>query len=656
MFNYVANFLYEGDTPLAERQAQLLALDHAQLRELLGDAEVRELLNGEVIDELSRELQHLSSQRQVRHSDAVHDVLLRLGDLTRGELGQRCEPQALAAGQLELWLEELQRQRRVLAVRIAGEDRFVAAEDAGRFRDALGAAIAAGLPDAFLVPVADPLGDLVSRYARTHGPFAAEHVAARFGLGTALVLSALERLAARGRIVAGEFLPGGFGREWCEVDVLHTLKRRSLARLRRQTEAVAPQSLTRFLPDWQGVHQPRKGLDGLLDVVEQLQGMPVPASDLERDILPRRLRGYRPSDLDELCAAGEIVWRGCDSLGSSDGRIALYLADHVARLAPPPTVVDNPLAAGIQTLLRERGALFFEPLVTATAAFRNDVLDALWELVWGGIVTNDTLAPLRSLWRHSLGKRSGRRSPGRFRSRRDARTPGSEGRWSLLNYGETSAPSATERWAAMAAQLLHRYGVLTREMAASENVAGGFAGLYPVLKAMEEAGKIRRGYFVAGLGAAQFANPGAEDRLRDFKSPATDAASEPLVLAATDPANPYGTVFRWPETSLDGARLQRAAGARVILADGELIGYLGRLGQHLVTFLPESDLARPQARQRLARALAQLATTTEAVFITRIDGQASADTEMTRALQEAGFVRTSRGFLHRRRTENELHT
>jgi ATP-dependent Lhr-like helicase len=656
MFNYVANFLYEGDTPLAERQAQLLALDHAQLRELLGDAEVRELLNGEVIDELSRELQHLSSQRQVRHSDAVHDVLLRLGDLTRGELGQRCEPQALAAGQLELWLEELQRQRRVLAVRIAGEDRFVAAEDAGRFRDALGAAIAAGLPDAFLVPVADPLGDLVSRYARTHGPFAAEHVAARFGLGTALVLSALERLAARGRIVAGEFLPGGFGREWCEVDVLRTLKRRSLARLRRQTEAVAPQSLTRFLPDWQGVHQPRKGLDGLLDVVEQLQGMPVPASDLERDILPRRLRGYRPSDLDELCAAGEIVWRGCDSLGSSDGRIALYLADHVARLAPPPTVVDNPLAAGIQTLLRERGALFFEPLVTATAAFRNDVLDALWELVWGGIVTNDTLAPLRSLWRHSLGKRSGRRSPGRFRSHRDARTPGSEGRWSLLNYGETSAPSATERWAAMAAQLLHRYGVLTREMAASENVAGGFAGLYPVLKAMEEAGKIRRGYFVAGLGAAQFANPGAEDRLRDFKSPATDAASEPLVLAATDPANPYGTVFRWPETSLDGARLQRAAGARVILADGELIGYLGRLGQHLVTFLPESDLARPQARQRLARALAQLATTTEAVFITRIDGQASADTEMTRALQEAGFVRTSRGFLHRRRTENELHT
>lgn len=651
LFNYTANFLYEGDAPLAERHAQLLALDHAQLRELLGDAEIRELLSAEVVDELNLELQGLVANRKLTHPDAVHDALLRLGDLSRDELAQRCSPDVLDGGLLSRWLEELVAQRRVVEVRIAGERRMVAAEDAGRFRDALGCMLPAGLPAAFLAPVADPLGDLVSRYARTHGPFRGDHAAQRFGVGVTVVHAALERLASRGRVLEGEFLPGGFGREWCEAEVLRSLKRRSLARLRKQVEPVSRQSLARFLPSWQGILQPRRSLDGLLDVIEQLQGMPLPASDLERDILPRRLSGYKPSDLDELCAAGEVVWRGIEGLGQGEGRIALFLTDYYSRLAPPCPPVEDPLAERIRELLARQGALFFDAIVRSLAGFSRDVLDALWALVWAGVVTNDTLAPLRSLRRQASGKRPVRRGRDRFRSRRESRTPGSEGRWSLLISDEGNRPTATERVAAIASQLLRRYGILTREMAASENLAGGFAGLYPMLKAMEESGKIRRGYFVAGLGAAQFSNPGAEDRLREFKNSSEEATLKTLVLAATDPANPYGTVFRWPDADIDGSRPQRAAGARVILGDGELLGYLSRSGQHLYTFLPEDQFQRGRVRSATARALAGLASATEAVFITQVNGQQPGDTEMAVPLKEAGFIPTTRGYLHRRRLD-----
>lgn len=653
LFNYTANFLYEGDAPLAERHAQMLALDHAQLRELLGTSELRELLDGQVLDDYELELQGLGTQRRWQHEDALHDALLRLGDLTREEVAERCDPAAVTDGRLHVWLEQLVTQRRLIAVRVAGEQRFAAAEDAARFRDALGVALTPGLPAAFLEPVPDPLADLVSRYARTHGPFRVDQVATRFGLGASVVRGVLERLVARGRVLEGEFRPGGAGREYCDAEVLRGLKRRSLAKLRKQVEPVSPAALARFLPHWQGVTRPRKGLDGLLDVVEQLQGTPLPASDLERDILPRRLHGYRPADLDELCAAGEILWRGFESSGSGDGRIALYLTDHYPRLAVPVPQAESELAGRIRTILAERGAQFFEPLVRQLGTFPNDVMDALWELVWSGEATNDTLAPLRSL-RQQTTQQSRRRRAGRFRSRREARVPGSEGRWSLLVRPEQNPVSSTERLTAIAAQLLQRYGILTREMAAAENVAGGFAGLYPVLKAMEEAGRIRRGYFVAGLGAAQFASPGAEDRLRDRGRDA-EAETEILVLAATDPANPYGTVIRWPSIPAEAPRLQRAAGARVILADGELLGYLNRLGQQVVTFFPESEPERGHAKTHLAKALSTLATTTEAVFLTRIDAGAPGDSELAEALRAAGFLPTSRGYLHRRKEHDGEH-
>jgi ATP-dependent Lhr-like helicase len=649
LFGYTANFIYDGDAPLAERRAQTLALDHAQLRELLGDAELRELLDAEAVDAVALQLQRLDERHPIRHADALHELLLYLGDLSGEELFARCEPATVAGGDVARWLAGLLAARRVVQVRIAGEPRYAAAEDAARLRDALGVIPPPGLPEAFLRPVQEPLGDLVSRYARTHIPFHVADVATRLGVGTLPIRTALERLAAGGRVLEGEFLPGGQGREWCDNEVLRTLKRRSLTRLRKQVEPVEPAALARFLPRWQGIAQPRQGLDGLLDVIEQLQGLPLPASALERDVLPCRVSRYRPSDLDELCAAGEVVWRGIDRLGA-DGRIALYLTDQFVKLASPATLLDGDLAGKVRGLLGERGALFFEDLVRALGGFRNDLLDTLWQLVWAGEVTNDTLAPLRSRQRAARPNRASRRvGSRRFRSRRLVKLPGSEGRWSLLWPAGLTLPSTTERQTALAAQLLRRYGIVTREQVASEGVVGGFAGLYPVLKAMEEAGQVRRGYFVAGLGAAQFAALGAEDRLRQPRDAADDPAPQVLVLAATDPANPYGAALAWPERPQVNARPQRAVGSRVILRDGELLGYLGRTGQQLITFMPDAEPARGTAGQALAAALAQMASELHAVFLERIDGAAPGESPLAAPLVAAGFVPTTRGYLHRRR-------
>jgi ATP-dependent Lhr-like helicase len=666
MFNYTANFIYDGDAPLAERRAATLALDHAQLRELLGDAELRELLDGDVVDQLAVELQYLDARFVARHPDAVHEMLLKLGDLRDDELALRCDADAVASGALEAWLADLQRTRRILRLRIAGEERWTAAEDVGRFRDAIGVMPPSGLPAAFLETVADPLGDLVSRFARTHIPFRAEDIAARLGTGVAPIRATLLRLAARGRVMEGEFLPGGRGREWCDAEVLRTLKRRSLAKLRREVEPVDPQALARFLPKWQGLLRPRRGLDGLLDVVEQLQGVPLPASALERDILPRRIVNFRPSDLDELCSVGEVLWRGWESIGPGDGRIALYLADNVPLLAPPPIRVEGELAERIRRLLAERGAIFFEDIVRILGDFRGDILSALWAMVWAGEATNDTLAPLRSL-RRAQQPRERRRGVRKFRSRRRSVTPGSEGRWSLLetvasssSSGATSSSTSTERLTFLVKQLIARYGVLTRELVASEGVAGGFSALYPVLKAMEEAGRLRRGYFVAGLGAAQFAAIGAEDQLREriaAKPRNVDDASdkhdppEALVLAATDPANAYGTAIEWPATGDGDSRPQRAAGARVVLLDGALIGYLNRTGQSLTTFIPNEEPQHTTSLQALGNALARVAANDEPLLITKIDGKTPFANPAAEPLLSAGFLATSKGLLHRRRRE-----
>jgi ATP-dependent Lhr-like helicase len=637
LFSYVANFIYDGDAPLAERRAQALSIDHAQLAELLGEAELRELLDGDVLEQLELRLQRLDSPYPIKHADGVHDLLLSIGDLTTDDIRARAE------GAVDEWLPELKRTRRIVEVTIANERRWAAAEDIAKLRDALGVMPPPGLPEAFLETVGDPLEELVARYARTHAPFTAESVADRFGIGVAPVRAALLRLAEQDRVLEGEFIPGGRGTEWVDKDVLRALKRQSLAKLRRQVEPVEGDALARFLVDWQSVARPQRGLDGVLSAVEQLQGAPIPASVLESEILPARVAKYTPSMLDELCAAGEIVWRGHEPLGVNDGRVALYLTDHYPALATPITAAEGELAERVRALLAERGALFYSDLAKATGAFPADLVSAIWALVWAGEVTNDTVAPLRSFVGGKKTSKS-RGRPGRsFRSRRLG-PPGTEGRWSLLRAADVT-PTAQKT--ALARQLLERYGVLVREAVHAENVTGGFSAVYTVLKAMEESGKIRRGYFVDGLGATQFALLGAEDRLRGFRDAPEEVTT--LVLAATDPANPYGTMLPWPER--EGARPQRAAGAHVVLSNGRLLAYVGRTEKSLLTFLPPRDPERTGAARQLVAALAELVTNGDrrALLVSKIDGDEPSASELAPRFAEAGFSASSRGFLLRRR-------
>ncbi|HWS71716.1 MAG TPA: crosslink repair DNA glycosylase YcaQ family protein, partial [Thermoanaerobaculia bacterium] len=388
LFRYVANFIYDGDAPLAERRAQALAIDQAQLRELLGEPELRELLDPGALEQTELELQHLDERHKARNADAIHDLLLRLGDLSAEELRAR------SSIEIDNAMRELAKQRRILEVPVAREKRFIAVEDASRYRDALGTPLPSGIADRYLQPVADATGDLVLRFARTHGPFTPQDVAKRYGLGVAVVHSALERFVERGRLIEGEFRPGGTQREWCDADVLRTIRRRSLAKLRHEIEPVETPAFARLLASWQGVARRRRGLEALLEAIEALQGYPLVASVLENEILPARIDEYRPSDLDTLSAAGEIVWVGIEPVGERDGRIALYLTDHV----PPPReeVELTPLESQIADHLRGQGASFFAQLHAAVGGFQNDVVDALWSLVWKGVVTNDTFHALRA--------------------------------------------------------------------------------------------------------------------------------------------------------------------------------------------------------------------------------------------------------------------
>jgi ATP-dependent Lhr-like helicase len=649
LFNYVASFMYEGDVPLAERRTQMLSLDHAQLRELLGEPELRELLDLDAILEVEARLQRLGGYL-VKHADGLHDLLLALGDLSEPELRARSEADADVSG----WLEELVRARRVVAIALAGETRFVAAEDIARYRDALGVVPPPGLPVSLLEPVKDPLEGLVARYARIHGPFTLERIAARFGLGVGAVRVVLEKLAEQDRVLEGELVPGGRTREWVDVGVLRQIKQRSLAKLRAEVEPVEPEAFARFSLDWHGVGRRRGGVEALVSVIEQLQGAPLPASSLEAHTLPSRLGAMDRRDLDELCASGELVWRGMGSLGSKDGRVALYLADSFDLLAPEPVPVEGELASAIRAHLVERGAVFFRDLVDAVGAFPPDVLEALWDMVWAGEVSNDTLMPLRALRGGIEDPRTKRRergrSFGRAGSARRSGPPGSEGRWSLLPNLAEAGVTPTQRTEALATQLLERHGVLTREAVHAEGIAGGFSAVYPVLKAMEEAGRVRRGYFVAGLGATQFAVPGAEDRLRRHREPDPDAADVVLV-AADDPANPYGAALPWPER--EGARPQRTAGARVILHEGRLVGYVGRTGHNVLTFLPDDEPARGRAIDALVRGLRRATgegKNARAVLLRRVDGEDPASSVIAPQLLAAGFAPTSRG-LHRRAGE-----
>lgn len=657
LFGYVAQFLYEGDSPLAERRAAALSLDSRLLAELLGQAELRELLDPEVLTELERELQWLTDDRRVKDVEGVADLLRVLGPLTDAELTAR--------GARESWAEDLAAARRAIRVRIGGADHWAAIEDAGRLRDALGTALPVGVPEAFTEPVKDPLGDLLARYARTHGPFTSNAAAERFGLGPAVTEGALQRLAANSRVVQGEFHPSGIGQEWCDATVLRRLRRRSLAALRQELEPVAPAALAAFLPQWQHLNgNSLRGIDGLARAVEQLQGAPVPASALEKLILPSRVSGYTPALLDELTTTGEVLWAGAGALPGKDGWVSLYLADAAPLLLPPPHPLElTALHESVLATLSGGYGLFFRQITDQVRATTHpdvtdpQLADAVWDLAWSGRLTNDTLAPLRSLLGSgrtagSTAHRARRPVPrGRYGTLTAAARPASRtgpptvsGRWSLLPAQE---PEPTHRAHALARTLLDRHGVVTRGAVAAEGVAGGFSAVYRVLSAFEDSGQARRGYVVEGLGAAQFAMDGAVDRLRAAATARERADAHPspraVVLAAADPANAYGAALAWPDPP-DGAghKPGRKAGSLVVLVDGELTLYMERGGKTLLSWPTDpEDPALRAAAEALASAARAGALGT--VTVERTNGTPALTSPLGRALESAGFHATPRG-------------
>jgi len=661
LFGYVAQFMYEGDSPIAERRAAALSLDQGLLAELLGRAELRELLDPDVLAEVEAELQRLAPDRRARDAEGLVDLLRGLGPLSSAEAAARC----VDGADVEDWLATLAAARRVVAVRVAGEERWSVIEDVARLRDGLGVPVPPGTPDAFTDPVEDPLADLVSRHARTHGPFTTEQVAARLGLGAAVVRHTLERLAAQGRVLDGEFRPSGSGQEWCDAEVLRRLRRRSLARLRQEVEPVEPAALARFLPAWQhvsaagtgrgGLH----GVDGVLAVLDQLAGCAVPASALEPLVLASRVRDYEPAFLDELTASGEVLWAGHGALPGSDGWVSLHLADRAHLTLPDPTPFEHAeLHQAVLDALAPGGAWFFRQLSDAVGSTDDAALSAaLWDLVWAGRISNDTLTPLRALVRGGTPAHRTRRPPPRLRmssttggrARMPSRTgpPQTAGRWALLPELDDDP---TRRAHAAAEGLLERHGVVIRGAVVAERLPGGFAAVYKVLSAFEDSGRCRRGYFVEGLGAAQFGTAGAVDRLRTFATTddvSASSARTALALAATDPANPYGAALGWPDAPESaterGHRPGRKAGALVVTVEGRLVLYVERGGRTLLTWSTDPDDLGPAA-QALAAAAQRGALgrlTVEKADGTQLLG--SGPTPLREALQAAGFVATPRG-------------
>jgi ATP-dependent Lhr-like helicase len=654
LFSYIANYIYEGDAPLAERRAQALAIDQSQLEEILGSADLRELLDKTALEEVESHLQALDPDYHARHADGLHDLLLRLGDLSAQEIVARCDaPEAIG---------ELTAVRRAVAVRIAGETRYIPAEYAGRYRDGLGVPLPPGLPGAFLERTERPLAELVRRYARTHGPFTTADVAGRFGAAPEAVEAVLKPMHASGKLLEGEFRPDGTHREWCDPEILQQVRRKTLARLRREVEPASRQTFARLVMRWQGVAIPRRGPDALVDAIEILQGADLIASELEREILPARVTDYRLGDIDALLASGEVVWVGRESVGDRDGRVTLFLSESLGKLLPPDREIElSARAQATAEFLLRQGASFFPAIHQACGGgFPGDTEAALWELVWAGRITNDTLQPLRGLV-HSRDEERSRRiregPPGSPEFLRRLRARGEHGghghgRWSLVRQRMVEAVSPTEWSANTAQQLLARHGIVMRETAAAEGIVGGYPVIYPALKTMEESGWIRRGMFVAGLGAAQFAMTSAVDMLRSLRG--TPEKQEAVQLAASDPANPYGAVLPWPA----GASMARAAGASVILVNGELTAFLRRKNPAITVLLPEDEPDRSQVARELARCLAQLAHRWQGrrsgLLIGEINDAPAREHPLAEFLEQSGFVNSPLGFQMRRHVEAVL--
>ncbi|MGA9392285.1 MAG: crosslink repair DNA glycosylase YcaQ family protein [Candidatus Sulfotelmatobacter sp.] len=685
LFSYVANYIYDGDAPLAERRAQALSIDQSQLEELLGDNDLRELLDSAALDEVEARLQSLEPEYRARHADGVHDLLLKLGDLSEAELEARCESAEVASS-----IHQLTNSRRAVRVRIAKDTRYIPVEYASRYRDALGTPLPPGLPEVYLQPSEDPLREIVRRYSRTHGPFTVADVSIRYGLPVTPVESALRTLHAQGKLLEGEFRPGGTHHEWCDPEVMQQVRRKSLARLRREIEPVEQSTFARFTARWQGVTVRRRGLEALLDTVETLQGAALLASELERDILPARIADYRSSDLDSVMASGQVIWVGVEPIGNRDGRVALYLGESLPLLLPPQELRNEAAsfserAVKVKDFLANSGASFFAAIHAATGGgFPGETRDALWELVWSGEITNDTFHPLRDLLRSTESKREKSAafagvppgSPEFLRRLRSRAGEPAQGRWSLIRR-HLDVPITFTQWSAnLAQQLLVRHGIVLRETAIAENVPRGYPTIYPALKTMEDGGWVRRGMFVAGLGAAQFAMPAAVDMLRGLRS--EQETPEALFLAATDPANPYGASLPWPRKDGNAAEItpskdppqtteqitadagstgsshamSRTSGAGVILVNGNLTAFFRRRSQEIQVFLPESEPDRTRFARELAKKLAEIAIHRQGrksgLLVGTINGEPARSHFLARFLEESGFVNTAVGFQMRR--------
>jgi ATP-dependent helicase Lhr and Lhr-like helicase len=607
VFAYVTAYMYEQDSPLAERRAQALTVDKNLLAELIGPAELRELISPEAMAEVEAGLQRTADDRRARDADELHDILRRLGDLSMAEIRER------SASDPSVWCEELRLSAQAGETMIAGESRWIAAEDAGLYRDALGAMPPLGMPSAFLDETERSLEQLVARFARNHGPFVASDPARRYGLRVAQVEPILRAMEREGTLVRGDIRPGGTEQDYCQIEVLRRIKRETLARLRNEVAAAHPSALAAFLPQWQGIGSRDLSPDRLRDALAQIEGVALPWSELIDVLLPQRVSGFTIDRLDMLCAAGTIVWVGRGSLGPRDGRVAIYLRENAPLLLDP--VAEGP-TEGISTgeiherilqFLGERGASFQTEIADtvrrACPGSGTEFEGALWDLVWAGRITNDTFMPLQDFrW---PARRAGARAKGRLRA------PVGGGRWWRVDRLDQSEVPATERTLARARLLLGRYGIVTSEVAHAEGMPGGFAPLYKVLRAMEESGQIRRGYFVEGMGGAQFAHAGAIDRLRAGRGRADDdggprAASDIAILSSVDPANPYGALIPWPESvNPEAGRPRRVPGADVIMLNGRPILYVAPRGRGLLIF-PHPDRPLEEILPIVLPALRQL--------------------------------------------------
>jgi ATP-dependent Lhr-like helicase len=606
VFAWVAGYLYEVDTPLAERKAQALTLDRALLRELLGQDALRDLLDPDAVAEVEAWLACTVEERHARDADGLHDLLRRLGDLTEAEVAARADGDAPA------WLDALSRTRRAVSVRVGGEERWIATDDVARYRDGLGVVPPGGLPAVYLEATPNPLEALFLRYARVHGPFVEDAPAARWGLPVAVARVVLDGLVHSGQLEHGEIRPGGTRREYCHPDVLRRLRRVSLARARGRVAPVDGAVYSRFLLEWHGVGSRRAGPDRLREVLLLLEGRALPWSAWCDAVLPARVAGFAPDALDLLGASGEIVWCGCGALGADDGWVAMARRSNSEALPPPADLPTGPIHDALVAHLRLRGASFsFELMSLFPGVPTAEITGALWDLVFAGWLTNDTFHGLRGL--------------------RGARTVGQGGRWGLRSL---PGPVDTNRWLQRANTLLDRYGVLVREVAAAESVPGGFSDLYRVLRVMEEGGHVRRGLFVDGWGGAQFARPGVVDRLRAVREESQDA----VVLAATDPALAWGALLPWPETSGDG-RPRRVAHAVVVLVGGLPVLFAERGARTVCTFAGEDRLE--VAARALGGARALLGA--RMPRIDKINGEVAREAPEAAAFVRAGWVPEHRG-------------